>query len=111
MVFSTRLRLSLQGKNKSSLVEKQGDPHFIATEDWPAGSPDLNPSDYKLYMVRFRGDGFHDSSPKIRSFKVRTCPRSEQFSHRCSAYCNRRVAGQTSVLASSLYCEITVYQN
>ena len=26
-------------------------PAFISTEDWPSGSPDLNPLDYKLWVV------------------------------------------------------------
>jgi len=26
-------------------------PAFISTEDWPLGSPDLNPLDYKLWAV------------------------------------------------------------
>jgi hypothetical protein len=26
-------------------------PAFISAEDWPSGSPDLNPRDYKLWAV------------------------------------------------------------
>ena len=26
-------------------------PYFIASEEWPSGSPDLNPLDYKLWSV------------------------------------------------------------
>jgi hypothetical protein len=26
-------------------------PAFISAEDWPSGSPDLNPQDYKLWAV------------------------------------------------------------
>jgi len=26
-------------------------PAFISTENWPSGSPDLNPQDYKLWAV------------------------------------------------------------
>jgi inhibitor of nuclear factor kappa-B kinase subunit alpha len=26
-------------------------PAFISAEDWPSGSPDLNPLDYKLWAV------------------------------------------------------------
>jgi hypothetical protein len=26
-------------------------PAFISTEDWPSGSPDFNPRDYKLWAV------------------------------------------------------------
>jgi hypothetical protein len=26
-------------------------PAFISAEDWPLGSPDLNPMDYKLWCV------------------------------------------------------------
>jgi len=26
-------------------------PAYISTEDWPSGSPDLNPGDYKLWAV------------------------------------------------------------
>jgi len=41
------------------LPKSQGDsgvaaenvPVFISAEDWPSGSPDLNPRDYKLWAV------------------------------------------------------------
>jgi hypothetical protein len=40
----------LQGQDVSG-VAAGNIPAFISAEDWPSGSPDLNPLDYKLWAV------------------------------------------------------------
>lgn len=47
---------------------KKNVPDFISTVDWPAGSPDLNPLDYKLWSV-LEGMACSTRHPNIESLK------------------------------------------
>lgn len=47
---------------------KNNVPDFITTDDWPAGSPDLNPLDYKLWSV-LEGMVCSTRHPNIESLK------------------------------------------
>jgi len=45
-------KLSSCPKGQDDSVVAAGNvPAFISAEDWPLGSPDLNPLDYKLWAV------------------------------------------------------------
>jgi len=43
-------------------------PAFISAEDWPSGSPDLNPRDYKLWAV-LEDTAFQKRHNKLDSLK------------------------------------------
>jgi len=44
------LRSCPKAKTTEELLRRNV-PAFISAEDWPSGSPDLNPRDYKLWAV------------------------------------------------------------